>query len=348
MSNSIVLKLFSLLMVFTIGGHSYAKGPSNGGGGYKYQDTSLKHLVQAVNLLGVAVYSLNQQDIDAVTSKYTTTVFTKEKLVKYLLGVRFLETDTGEREKGNGTIRIQDMDYSLSHGGYIIALQPFLELFHKAELSPAEKHILQRKIIHEITHLFGVGLEDNDQSTKLSEELMSLLKDQYTECGGYGSVENRIENCKGTDLRSDVWLRGGEIAKRLKTGPLVSSFKTKIANQTVNVQIRDSREVIDLLTSSVQIYLRSVDLKTTAEEVCARLNTLDGLVNWKAMTEIQLKHFQKNSSEPFWSTIALANNRVQYFNSKGFNSEWRFTEMTNSRRIDVNQQFVVKCVGSMN
>lgn len=345
----------TVLTVVTLTSHLAIadKGGSSTGGGYVYEDTTHKHIRIAQAELISAIYAVNQDEIDAITKKYGGDAFRKKKLIEYIKGLRFSELDNGERKEKN---RAQDMEYSFNDGGYVTALRPFFDAFHKLTLTPQEKFVLKRKLIHEISHLFQVGNDENQKSFDLSTELVSYLASSQVYCGGVGTVEERLANCERLNLAySDQSEKKGPVV--LKSTKQFNSPKISLyyRSQAIPYEIRDARNLHGVFVaeiSEIQLfndyYVRSNTIIFTPEEVCAKVNTLDGQITWKPATVDNVDQINPVKDGFFYYTVALADGKVRYLDRGTFSKdEGKFTEITNDRRVRSNK-FNVVCTGTLN
>ncbi|MBY0414975.1 MAG: hypothetical protein K2Q18_12465, partial [Bdellovibrionales bacterium] len=169
-------------------------GAGSGGGGYQYKDTAYPNMKEAQSNLLRRLSVTTDEELNQVTSKLGLESASKEKLAKIINSVKYAPLEN--RTIGvDGFEQPKDMDYSID-GQYVLALQPLFESINKKSLSEDEKNILERKIIHEASHLFNIGIENDDESFNFSKEVISLLSNHYPVCGMQGTIEERLGNCK--------------------------------------------------------------------------------------------------------------------------------------------------------
>src|SRR5690606_20694028 len=68
-----------------------------------------------------------------------------------------------------------NLDYSIGKRE-IYALKPFFDTFDKVRLSSQEVAAMDRQLLHEATHVFGIGVQDDKVSFELSKMLLKRLR----------------------------------------------------------------------------------------------------------------------------------------------------------------------------
>ena len=340
---------------------TFAGGASTGGG-YTYRDTTIKHVKLAQVELISALNAINQDEIDAITKEYGGERFERQRLIDYIKGIEFAELDNGERVE-SGKKRSLDMEYSFERGGYITALRPFFDAFHKLNLAPGEQLVLKRKILHEISHLFKIGIEDDEKSVELSTALANFLWFQRASCGATGSIDERLKQCEPLNF---IYKEKTE-----KNGPIVLKSKRVFYSSNLHLirlspfeytnywkpdvidyEIRDARNINGALIAQINDislfagYSATSTTKIfTPEIVCSLVSNLDGQVTWKPATVDNIDLINPVAGNDI---VALANGKVRYLNRGMFgNDSGTITEITNDRRVRTNL-FRVFCTGTAN
>lgn len=341
-----LFKAILLSIIFTLASHSTAvagKGGSGPGGGYKYEFTVYRHLKTAQMQIDESLQALNQSELDSIAAPFTDEYVEKQKLLKYLYSIDYAELDNGERRDEG---RIRDLDYSFNNGGRIILLGPFFKYFDQKELDLRDETILRRKLLHEISHLFKIGIIDNDQSKAFAARLETVLSKIVTNCGGTGTVEERMSDCQLKRFSKN----------EENFGKVIMSYRndrlTKSHYALPTIFIHDGRSMFNNFLAridNVNVIQYNGRPYRTAEEVCSGVNNLDEQISWRAITAEELEKIDlvKNSSQQT-SEVYLANGQVRYIKRGGWFSsdEGHVTEITNNKRVYRHDGMQVYCFGS--
>ena len=188
------------------------KGQDGSGGGYQYRETSLRHLNETLPRIIRALKFVDQAVLNEITSKYTQIQIPIDELQEVVENIKLAPLEVRSRLNSDGYEMPLIMDYTQNPKS-IIALKPFFEKFDyktdrfytyldensNPELSPRRmRERMSRLIIHEASHTFGIGINNDEVSYELSLDIMVYIREwihSYFDCGLAGTIEERIAGC---------------------------------------------------------------------------------------------------------------------------------------------------------
>jgi hypothetical protein len=178
------------------------QGPGLSGGGFAFEKTSQKHLKNAIQRLVRRIRATQARDIENIFHKFGAREFSVDQLINLILSVESRPDVIKPKQNSTmqGDLLKFDFENLTSGPKKIIALMPFFLRYDKTNLSNEEWKEIEVLLLHEATHLFGIGLDRDQDATELSEQLMDLLLKQLFNCGNSGSLEDRISDC-GVELK---------------------------------------------------------------------------------------------------------------------------------------------------
>jgi hypothetical protein len=176
-------------------------GTSNGGGGYMYYNTSGRYLRSVRDFIVNAIKDVNPADLETLAEKYKVAgrKIDWAEFTQAIGGIK--QTNFAKSEKNpDGLLDVQLMTYD-KESKTVFALLPFFEIYNKSENQLTEDDMLEilRLPLHEVSHLFGIGTENNNPknndslSNAFSVELRKLLASKTYNCVN-GSHENSAKS----------------------------------------------------------------------------------------------------------------------------------------------------------
>lgn len=296
-----ILKLFSglsLSILFSVVTPTLANAAGKGsdGGGFRYRDTAIPNLIDAQKMLINSLLVMSQTEIDQITQKYTQKNLDKNKLVGIIRNLKYAPTtnvpakmdaeDMGQLPEGivpQSSDQNLDMTYSVENHT-ITALQPLFESINKPQLEAMEVVNLRRKIVHEASHLFGIGIgpaidNKDDVSYALSSELVGLSITKRGFCGYSGSLEQRKENCASYGSQESNW------------GSLLMVYRgNSFSSATYIYDARDKLNFLVAQTNNISADFK----KETPDTLCAKVSSLEGQISWRPITFEEIKNMFPN------------------------------------------------------
>lgn len=214
--NNIRLNLIALVliqgMLFPFAASAVGNGAS--GGLYKYYYTSGAYLESVKSYIYRALTDSPASELEALSQKYSDKMHvTGEKKIDWKLFANYVAKTRGD----DGTAKRKQINpqgfkdtlyftYTKSPN-QIIALEEFYLLYHKKpdEITLGDAIEIERMLIHEASHLFGLGTDDDDDvSRDFSLDLMSIINRYWFRCSADGGSFN-LANCR----YSKKWNQGG-------------------------------------------------------------------------------------------------------------------------------------------
>lgn len=312
--------------------HLALAGGSSTGGGYEYRDTALPHLKNLQSRLVEALSFTTDEELNRIASEFTTKPMNVKTLSDVIKTMKYAPTENRTREY-NGAKWPLDLDYDIK-AQKITALEPLFKSINKPELTDIEKQITQRKILHEATHIFGIGIDleneenNDDVSLELSKKLFHTLKNRFRLCGFKGTLEMRLKDC---ELLNKYDNNPFKIEPPL--GPIVSYYSID-----GTAQVHDSRPQFGYLTMIAS-------LKNPADPVdyCAKTPTMGNTFTWAPATVEQIAQIDPENHFVF-HTILLPNQQARVIKAH----TWRGTtiEVKNVSAVTPVGNYTVLCVGT--
>lgn len=201
------MKLFLVLLILTQlscsvfasnENNHLLRGAGSSGGGFQFMNEKalLKRIARKTSRM---LSSLTEAQQLNLKYKYKRN-FDLDKLRKIIENVKSAPMENVPRVNSDGYNEpiIFDFDPKSSH---IIALKPYFDLRQSQKITT--EYQIARLLIHEASHLFGIGLNNDSESYSFSKEIMDSFRDidfslfgrDLEQCGSYGTEKERIDNC---------------------------------------------------------------------------------------------------------------------------------------------------------
>lgn len=199
-------------------------GGGSDGGNFAFYYTSGTYYRSIKLTLSRLIENHPVSELQVLEEKYNTQIDWK-KFSDIVKNAKAAPTKQAERKNPDGYVEPLIMDYDPSSQS-IIALEPFFRLFDKEVLSDKDVEQIKILILHEASHLFGVGVDDNDKESRaFSWDLLRLLyryeyrchyeKESPLECTYAPLLRNSISGeVKQIVLVSKVLLKNGKAEEK--------------------------------------------------------------------------------------------------------------------------------------
>jgi hypothetical protein len=198
---AISLLLYNFLTIsdaFSFVSSIKGEGGSDGGGGYSFYYTSFQHIKQNADLIIDATFLLNENQKSQF--RFACKNYLLNSAFKFLndfplspnlnacekmdfdrmRGILFnIEYDLkNESWKKNpaGMLEPLSISYSTKNGERLIVHRSLMDRLNKHDLKKEESDRLQRELIHEASHLMGIGLSHDIDSYYISAAATEFLK----------------------------------------------------------------------------------------------------------------------------------------------------------------------------
>ncbi len=181
-------------------------GTSSGGGGFMFYNTSGAHLRSVAAETAARLSGLTESQFRSIVSRYAPNAPANARrvVIEAVRGVRSDFTH-GERLRTNpeGVLEPLLFDYGIDGSGrpFITALRAYFEVYNKATLTRREQDQVRTLLIHEASHLIGIGVEDDRDSRRFAHEVSALfgigrdLRGVSATCGAVGTLSVRTSDC---------------------------------------------------------------------------------------------------------------------------------------------------------
>ncbi|MBP9680700.1 MAG: hypothetical protein KBD76_04805 [Bacteriovorax sp.] len=175
--------LKSLVVLICLTTASAFAGGEVGGGGYQYYYTSQAHFKGVKNFLSQSLIYADKKELEALEKKYDVHI-DWIKFATIIKNAKSKSLINASRENSDGDSEPLIFDYDPLEGS-ISALAPFFELFNKKSLTIEETNEMSRLILHEASHLVGIGVNNDDElSMAFSKDLRTLMNKYWYRCPG--------------------------------------------------------------------------------------------------------------------------------------------------------------------
>ncbi len=242
-------------------------GPNIGGGGYGYYDSSTKHLKTVISILKNSFKFLTEEDFAKINEYFairTTELkikkfipVTKQSLLEDLENLRYSYYMEVQKTNPDGQPEPLMADYFLSEEtgkGFVVLLKPFFQTYNGKtvyEMGANSNYYpeIATIILHEISHLYGVGIEDSQENNdKMAEEWAVKVGAKLTTMYELCSAENLNENTNSND-KNKVCLDYVQklIAADQLSPNTVSSINRLIMSHNANFKVKSLVQSIDVL-----------------------------------------------------------------------------------------------------
>lgn len=253
------------------------EGPGVGGGGFSYSRAAIHHIINSVKLILNFLNEISEEEFQLLQSKWQRQYPSKAQLIQNILQIRLSPT---EQVYANGLLGLEplmaDFRGSSKTQGYVSLQKKLFDTFNnEADISAVET--ITRIILHEVSHLYNIGIQNDEESFLLSRALAGHIiqasKNTLSNRSG-GSSQNssyqqhrtlNIETLQVVLAKSEAACCGGVEAIRLE--------EITVANE-------EPRFAIHLALTGRQGYDRD-QFRVLGESVCQKLKSkLSSPLNW--------------------------------------------------------------------
>lgn len=152
-----------------------AEGPGVGGGGYSYRRGAIPLTVKAIDRIKNFINKITQEEFDIMQLKWPFKIANKSDLLMLLNQIEIQK----ETQLYTNTIIGMEPLMANFEGSNVsngkIVLQPiFLTTFNRED-SKSDEDLIIRILLHEGSHLFGIGLNNDDDSFNYSKALTAKI-----------------------------------------------------------------------------------------------------------------------------------------------------------------------------
>lgn len=242
---------------------AFAGAGESSGGGYQYSDTTSKHIYFIQTNIIRYLSGITDQQFQSIVSEYTNLPVDRVQFKEVIRNLKQAPLLNKTRINKDGFEVPLDMDYA---DGAIITLQPFYAKYDHLKLTLDEQKEMIRKLFHEATHIFGIGIDNDDLSKKLSRALMGKMwvnRVYYngSTCGWDGDVDQRIADCVNDENNISLVSDKGQY------------------------QIYDTRPMLKQLVAFTVEKAVLEDKDPTV--ACSKMDSMNGQVQWRAPISAQ-------------------------------------------------------------
>jgi hypothetical protein len=168
-----------------------------GKGGYYANSVTLNQLNFTKNMIAAGITGFSYEELNSIAAEFTTQKIDPYELARIVRDVKAAPLEQRTRKNSDGYQAPLELDYSIEEKE-IIALREFF-LFHseKEKFTYADFKLMGKKLIHEASHIFGIGTENDNDSAKFAAILMEIIYENGypSKCGATGSMEQKLEFC---------------------------------------------------------------------------------------------------------------------------------------------------------
>ena len=177
-------------------------GGGDAAGGYEFRDTSWRTLEMRSRLVSRVLSSIPQNEFNDLVSKFSDKIVDQSEFGQIIKNVQKAPTENRAKTDSNGFTGNLNMDYSAPNRS-IVALRPFFVKYDvpSSRLSKDDIDAIDRQLMHEATHVFGIGIENDNDSYALSLALLDRIRQPINEkyrqfgCGANGNIAQRVSDC---------------------------------------------------------------------------------------------------------------------------------------------------------
>lgn len=174
---------FLLIIIITSSSAFALIGNEGGGGGFKYYYTSTKYFKNLRNYISESLKLVPPNELKNIEDKYNAKIDWSE-FASIVKKARSESLINNSRRNNDGNEEPLLLDYS-EQTRTIVTLQPFFELFNKVKLSQEEALEIEKLILHEVSHLFDIGVNSDDEISRMfAEDLSKVLNKYWYYCDG--------------------------------------------------------------------------------------------------------------------------------------------------------------------
>ncbi len=178
-----------------------AHGGGSDGGGFLYYYTSGAHFKNVKNFMARALSESPEKVLKEIAQKYEVAI-DWNLFATVIKKAKSEPTEVRMRKNPDGDEDFLLLDYNQNTKS-ITALKPFFELFNKEKLSNKETFEMMRLIAHEVGHIFGIGINKNDQvARQFGIELAGVLARYWFVCENEGLDIEKIQTCNFENSRA--------------------------------------------------------------------------------------------------------------------------------------------------
>lgn len=191
------------------------EGTGSDGGNFAFEDFANSNIKNAGDDLARYLMRIPKSEFKKWSEEFNAKpAIDKDELIEIIKNVKIDEGGVSFVTDKNGNKRYRDLFFN-EKDRRILALQLFLVQYnHSSKLTSEQKAVLQTRLLHEATHLYGIGrsIETNVESRKLAVKMMDYInqvvrqtphisEDVYPfktttyNCGLLGDLNERIFDC---------------------------------------------------------------------------------------------------------------------------------------------------------
>lgn len=177
--------------------NSTSGGVIGTGGGWKYYYTTSSHLSHIKSFVANAIRDTSVEQLQSVANRFGVTINFQEfaNVIEKTTAKTNSAPVTGVNPAGDEDVKIMNYDLTKRE---IYALQGFLDLFDKEKLEAKEVRELMRLLLHEASHLYGIGTPEDSKSRLFSNSILKLIINKWYKCASIeedNEIHNRVAKC---------------------------------------------------------------------------------------------------------------------------------------------------------
>ncbi|AGH94329.1 hypothetical protein [Pseudobdellovibrio exovorus] len=174
------------------------EGPGVGGGGFSYSRAAIQHIVNSVKLILNFLNEISEEEFQLLQSKWQKQYPSKAQLIQNILQIRLSPT---EQTYANGLLGLEplmaDFRGSSETQGYVSLQKKLFDTFNN-ESDTSAVETITRIILHEVSHLYHIGIQNDEESFQLSRALAGNI---------IQANKNTLANCASTLQNSASYSR---------------------------------------------------------------------------------------------------------------------------------------------
>jgi len=207
-----------------------AQGGGSDGGGFRYYYTSGTYFRNIKNYIAQAlVDGPSAQELETLSDKYKVN-FDWSEFATIVKNGHSAPMKNLSRKNPDGYEEPLIMNYD-SNSRSIEALAPFFEIFDKEQLSDKETFEMMRLVLHETSHVFGLGTANDDElARKFSFDLLKIVSRYWYRCGQADSNKLTKLNIAQCDYK--------KVAPANETQKLIVTSKPAVEGGACTVKVR--------------------------------------------------------------------------------------------------------------
>lgn len=200
-----------MCLSMSVGAFAAKTGAGSGGGGFSYYYKSGKAYSQVKKYLAKVLSDASEAELSAIEKKYKRSIDWNE-FINIIKTAKAEPKRSAERQNPDGFTDPLIMDYD-TKTRTISALDLFFLEYNTEKITSAEVQEISRLILHETSHLFEIGINNDDEvSKKFSEDLNKIVFKYLYRCNndlGQGAAKvlecNYEKEDKGERVKEIVY-----------------------------------------------------------------------------------------------------------------------------------------------